>query len=82
MYYDLKEGSSTHQRELVGDSAIRGQLSTESKRRKHLVTVVVLDDLPHSLQGHGVGIHLVRVHVMQRSGLRRIPYQDETSQSW
>lgn len=55
----------THQRELMRDPPIRGQLSTESQCREHLITVVVLDDLSHGLQGHGIGIHLVWVHVVQ-----------------
>lgn len=49
----------------MGDPPIRGQLSTESQGREHLITVIVLNDLSHSLQGHGIRIHLVWVHVVQ-----------------
>lgn len=71
----------THKRELMGDSPIWRQLSTKSQSREHLITVVVLDDLSHGLQGHGIGVHLVWVHVMQWSGLGWISFQDRRSQS-
>ena len=54
------------------DLAIRGQLGSKSVGREQLVTVVVLDDLPDSLQGHGVGVHLVRAHIVEGSGLGRV----------
>ena len=53
----------------MGHPPVRGQLGPEAQGRKHLITVVVLDDLAHSLQGHGVGVHLVRVHVVEGGGL-------------
>lgn len=59
----------------MGDPPIRRQLSTESQGREHLITVIVLDDLSHSLQGHGIGIHLVGVHVVEGSRLGRITFQ-------
>lgn len=58
-----------HQGKLVGDTPIWWELGTESQRRKQLVAVVVLDDLPDGAQGHGVVIQLVRAHVMERGGL-------------
>lgn len=71
----------TDQGELVGHSTIWGQFSSKSQGRKHLVTVVVLDNLPDSLKGHGVGIHLVRVHVVQWSRLGWISFPDRKRQS-
>lgn len=63
------------------DPPIWGQLSTESQRREHLIAVIVLDDLSHGLEGHGIGIHLVWVHVVQWSRLGRISFQDKRSHS-
>lgn len=54
-----------YQWEGVGDLAIWGKFSSEAVRWKEFVTVVVLDNLPHSLQSHGICIHLVRTHVVQ-----------------
>ena len=68
--------SNTHQGELVGHPAVRGQLGSKAQCREHLITVIVLDDLPHGLQGHGVGVHLVGVHVVERGGLRRVTCED------
>lgn len=68
-----------HQWKLVWHPSIGWQLGSKAQSRKHLVTVVVLDDLPDSLQGHGVGIQLVGVHVVQRSGLRGVTCQVEMS---
>lgn len=71
----------THQRELMGDSPIWGQLSTKPQSREHLITVVVLDDLSDGFQGHGIGVHLVRVHVVQGSGLGWISFQGRRNES-
>lgn len=62
------------------DPAIGGQLGAEPQCGEHLIAVVVLDDLSHGLQGHGVGIHLVRVHVVEGGGLGRISFEDSESQ--
>ena len=58
-----------HQRKSVWDFAVRGQLGSEAISREELVTVIVLYDLSHCFQRHGVGIHLVGAHVVQRGGL-------------
>ena len=63
-----------YQWEGVGDLAIRRQFRSEAVRWEEFVTVVVLDDLPHCLQSHGVRIHLVRTHVMQGGGLGRVTW--------
>ena len=65
---------SPHQSELVRDASVRGQLGSEAQSREHLVTVVVLDDLPHGPESHGVGIQLVRTHVVEGGGLRRVAW--------
>lgn len=54
-----------YQRKFMGHPSIRGQLGTKAQSREHLVTVVVLDDLAHSFEGHGIGIHLIGVHIVQ-----------------
>lgn len=58
-----------HQWKLVGHPSIRGQFGAEAQSRKHLVAVVVLNDLPDGLQCHGVSVQLVGVHVVQRRWL-------------
>lgn len=58
-----------YQGELVRYPSLWGQLSSKSIGWKELVTVVVLDDLPYCLEGHGIGAELVGTHVVQRSGL-------------
>ena len=58
----------------MGDSSVRGQFGSKPQGGEHLV--VVLDNLPDSLEGHGIGIHLVRVHVVQRSRLGWISFAD------
>lgn len=63
------EGGS-HQWELVGHAPVGGDLGTEAERREHLVAVVVLDDLTHCPQRHGVGVELVGAQVVQGGGLR------------
>lgn len=60
---------STHQGKLMGHPSVRRQFGSEAKCWEHLVAVVVLNDLADCLQGHGVGIQLVRAHVVQRGGL-------------
>lgn len=60
----------------MGDPSVRGQFGSKPQGGEHLVTVVVLDNLPDSLEGHGIGIHLVRVHVVQRSRLGWISFAD------
>lgn len=47
------------------DSPIWGKLGTKAQRRKHLIAIVVLDDLSNSSQCHGIVIHLIRTHVME-----------------
>lgn len=54
------------------DSSVWGQLGTEAQGGKHLVAVIVLNDLADGSQGHGVVVHLIRTHVMQRGGLGRV----------
>ena len=61
-----------HQCKLMGDPAVRGKLGTEAQRREHLVAVVVLDDVTHGLQRHGVGVQLIRAHVVEGGGLGRV----------
>lgn len=68
----LPPGTS-YQWELVGHPAIRGQLGPKAKGREHLVTVVVLDDLPDGGQRQRVGVQLVGAHVVQGRGLRGVP---------
>lgn len=62
----------SYQGKRVGDFAIGGQLSSKAVGRKELVAVVVLDYLSHCFQGHGISIHLVGVHIVERSGLGRV----------
>lgn len=67
----------SYQWECVGDFAIRGQLSAKAIGRKELVTVIVLDNLTHRFQGHGICIHLVRAHIVERGGLGWITLQGD-----
>lgn len=60
----------SHQGEGVGDLAVWGQLGPKAIGRKELVAVVVLDDLSHRFERHGVHVHLVGVHIVQGGGLR------------
>lgn len=71
----------SHQWESVGDFAIRGQLSSETIGRKELVTVVVLDNLTHCFQGHGICIHLVGTHIVEGGGLGGVPLEEDTHTS-
>lgn len=61
-----------HQGKLVRDPPIRWKLGAEAQCRKHLVAVVVLDDLSDGSQRHGVVVQMVRAHVMERGGLGRV----------
>lgn len=47
------------------DPAIWWKFCSEAQGGKHLITVVVLDDLAHRPEGHGVGILVVRAQVVQ-----------------
>ena len=66
----------THQGKLMRDSPVRWQFCSEAKSGEHLIAVVVLYNLPDRLQGHGIGVELVWVHVVQRCGLGRVPWGD------
>lgn len=70
-----------HQWENMGDSAVRGQLGSKTVGREELVTVVVLDNLSHSFQGHCICIHLIRTHIMEGGGLRGITLEERRTQS-
>lgn len=59
----------SYQWEGVGDLAVWRKFRSEAVSWKEFVTVVVLDDLPNSLQSHCICIHLVWTHVVQRCGL-------------
>jgi hypothetical protein len=60
----------------VGDSPLWGQLGPKAIGWKELVTVIVLDDLSHCLEGHGIGAELIGTHVVQGGRLQRIPCRD------
>lgn len=62
-----------HQWELVGHVPIWGDLGAKAKGWEHLVTVVVLDDVPHGSQCQAVGIQLEGAQVVQGCGLRGVP---------
>lgn len=62
-----------HQWELVGHMPIWRDLGTKAKGWEHLVTVVVLDDVPHGPQCQAVGIQLEGAQVVQGRGLRGVP---------
>lgn len=62
-----------HQWEFVGHMPIWGDLGTKAKGWEHLVTVVVLDDVPHGPQCQAVGIQLEGAQVVQGRGLRGVP---------
>lgn len=49
-----RKSSSSHQGKLVRDPSIWWKLGAKAQRRKHLVAVVVLDDLSDCPQRHGV----------------------------
>lgn len=68
-----------HQGKLVRDPSVWGKLGTEAQCRKHLVAVVVLDDLSDGPQCHGVVIQLVWAHVMERGGLGRVAWDPNGS---
>lgn len=56
---------SSHQWEGVRDLSIWGKFSSEAVGWKQFVAVVVLDDVAHRLQRHGVHVQLVWIHVVQ-----------------
>lgn len=53
----------------MGDLAVWRQLGPEAVGREELVTVVVLYDLSHRFERHGIHVHLIRVHIVQGGGL-------------
>lgn len=55
----------SYQGKLMRDPAIWWKLCSEAQGGKHLITVVVLDDLAHRSKGHGIGILVVRAQVVQ-----------------
>lgn len=65
-----------YQGELVGDSPLWGQLGSKTIGWEELVAVIVLDDLSHCLEGHGIGAKLVGTHVVQRGRLQGIPCRE------
>lgn len=80
-----KRGGWLHQWKLMWHPSIRRQFGSKAQSGEHLVTVVVLNDLPNSLQCHGVGVQLVGVHVVQRSWLWRVtcwPNQSRGQCGW
>lgn len=70
-----------YQSKLMRYPSIWRQLCTKTKSWEHLITVVILNDFSHSLQGHAVGIQLVRVHVVERSRLGRISWWQKMGQN-
>lgn len=74
MFDDNKRKLFPHQGELVRDPSVWWKLGTKAQCRKHLVTVVVLDDLSNGPQRHGVVVELVWAHVMERGGLGRVAW--------
>lgn len=46
------------------DPPLWGQLGSKAIGWEELVTVVVLNDLSHCLEGHGIGAELVGAHVV------------------
>ena len=77
--HGARKRSSPHQGKLVRDPSVWWKLGTKAQRRKHLVAVVVLDDLSDSPQRHGVVIQLVWAHVMERGGLGRVAWDPNGS---
>lgn len=67
-----KRSMMMYQWELMWHPSIRGQFGSKAESGEHLVAVVVLNDLPNSLQSHGVCVELVGVHVVQGRGLRGV----------
>lgn len=68
---DIRRGW-LYQRKLVRNPSVGGQFGSKAQSGEHLVAVVVLNYLPYSLQGHGVGVQRVGIHVVQRSRLRGV----------
>lgn len=70
-----------YQGELVRYPPLWGQLGPKAIGWEEFVTVVVLNDLSHCLEGHGIGAELVGTHVVQRGGLQGIPCRDTGAQT-
>lgn len=64
----------------MGDPSLWGQLGPKAVGWEEFVTVIVLDDFSHCLQGHGIGAELVGTHVVQGGGLQGIPCRDTGAQ--
>ena len=60
----------------MGDPSLWRELGTKAISWEELVTVVVLDDFSHCLEGHGIGAELIRTHVVQGGGLQGIPCRE------
>ena len=65
-----------YQGELVGDPSLWRELGAKAVSWEELVTVIVLDDFSHCLEGHGIGAELIRTHVVQGGGLQGIPCRE------
>ena len=65
-----------YQGELVGDPSLWRELGAKAISWEELVTVIVLDDFSHCLEGHGIGAELIRTHVVQGGGLQGIPCRE------
>lgn len=61
------------------DPPVWGKLGAEAECRKHLVAVVVLDDLSDGPQRHGVVVEVVWAHVVERGGLGRVAWDPNGS---
>lgn len=59
----------------MGYSPIRRQFGSEAQCGEHLVAVIVLYDLPHGFECHGVGVELIGIHVMEGSGLGWVAWE-------
>ena len=60
----------------MGDPSLGRQLGPKAVSWEQLVTVIVLDDFSHGLEGHGIGAELIRTHVVQGGGLQGIPCRE------
>lgn len=68
------EWNESHQGKLMRDTSIWWKLCTKAKCRKQFVAIIVLDDLTHSPQRHGIVVQLVWAHVMKWCGLRWVTW--------
>lgn len=66
----------SYQWKCMRDFAVGGQLSSKAIGRKELVAVIVLDNLTHCFQGHGICIHLVGTHIVEWGGLGWVTLED------